>query len=108
MLNQRKKLEGNGLWESSRMMLPEHIRALNEQRRELSAKKKPLLDGDAIEDIERAIAESFNEKVSISLHIYDKYEELRAVGVVERIDTYGRRVMIDGEWFRLNDVIGVG
>jgi hypothetical protein len=28
-----KKLEGNGMWESSRMMLPEHRQAIIEQNR---------------------------------------------------------------------------
>ncbi|MDT2241397.1 hypothetical protein P7H22_15005 [Paenibacillus larvae] len=38
-----KKLTGNGLWESSRMMLPEHREQLLEQRRELKNMQSPYL-----------------------------------------------------------------
>lgn len=39
-----KKLTGNGLWESSRMMLPEHREQFLEQRRSLKKHEKPSLD----------------------------------------------------------------
>jgi hypothetical protein len=43
--------------------------------------------------------------------MYDKYEDLRVIGIVERIDRHTRRVYVreeDGtaEWFRMDDVIG--
>lgn len=102
------KLTGNTMWESSRMMLPEHVEALNEHNRLLNVKEKPLLDVDAIEDIERAIAESLSERKLITLYMYDKYEDLRVTGVVERVDTQECRVRVDGEWFKLADIIGAG
>ena len=98
------KLTGNTLWESSRMMLPEHVEAINEYNRSLTAKKKPLLDAYAIEDIERTIAESLSEGTLITLELYDPYEDLRVVGVVERVDTLDKRVRIGGDWFRMSDI----
>lgn len=103
---QSKKLTGNGLWESSRMMLPEHkVRILEHMRRE-NAKTKPILDVDAVEDIERVISVSLAERTPITLTLFDRYEDLRVIGVVERIDALGRRIMVSGEWFRMADVIG--
>lgn len=39
-----KKLEGNGLWESSRMILSEHKERIYQYRVELSKKQRPTLD----------------------------------------------------------------
>ncbi|MFF2886660.1 YolD-like family protein [Paenibacillus sp. NPDC057967] len=107
MTTQRKKLEGNGMWESSRMMLPEHIKRINEYNNDIKAKDKPILYGDELEVIYRKISESYENKTEITLVLFDRFEDTRAIGVVERIDTIGRRVRVDGEWFSITDVIGV-
>ena len=88
-------------------MLPEHIRAYNVHKRESKARIKPVLDVDEIETIERAISESLGCHIPITLHMFDLYEDIRVIGVVERIDRHTRRVNVNGEWFRLDDVIGV-
>lgn len=107
-----KKLTGNGMWESSRMMLPEHIVRINEFNRELNAKEKPTLDADELEVIYGKMSESYANKTEITLVLFDRFEDTRVVGVVERIDTLGRRVRVDerdgtSEWFRVEDVIAV-
>jgi hypothetical protein len=89
------------------MMLPEHIRAYNVNKLESKARIKPTLDIDEIETIERAISESLGRHIPITLHMFDLYEDLRVIGIVERIAWHTRRVYVDGEWFRLDDVIGV-
>lgn len=45
----RKKLEGNGLWESNRMMLPEHKEAIIRQQHEEGRKAKPTPDSQELE-----------------------------------------------------------
>lgn len=47
-----KKLEGNGLWESSRMMLPEHKETIIYKQHEEGRKQRPELDAQEIELIE--------------------------------------------------------
>jgi hypothetical protein len=42
-----KKLEGNGLWESSRMMLPEHKSRIRKNERETQRRIKPVLDAES-------------------------------------------------------------
>ncbi|SEB67899.1 hypothetical protein SAMN05443246_1552 [Paenibacillus sp. GP183] len=39
-----KKLEANGLWESSRMMLPEHKDATRRQAKQIDRLVRPTLD----------------------------------------------------------------
>lgn len=100
------KLTGNGMWEASRMMLPEHKVRINEYNRELKAKEKPILDADAVEDIERVISASLSDRTLLTLRIYDRFEDLNVIGVVDRIDTLKQRVMVDGEWFPMADILG--
>ncbi|MEV5028537.1 YolD-like family protein [Paenibacillus sp. LPE1-1-1.1] len=106
MTTQRKKLSGNGLWESSRMMLPEHIVRIKEHSRESNAKEKPILDADAVEDIERIISASHTERTPITLRLFDRFEDLNVIGVVDRIDTHKQRVMVDGDWFQMAEILG--
>lgn len=100
------KLIGNGMWEASRMMLPEHKVRINEYNRELTAREKPVLDADAVEDIERAVLASLIERTPITLRLYDRFEDLNVIGVVDRVDTFKQRVMVDGEWFPMADIVG--
>lgn len=46
-----KKLSNNGLWESSRMMLPQHKEALLRHQHEQHRQERPLLDEMVWEDI---------------------------------------------------------
>ncbi|QAY65460.1 YolD-like family protein [Paenibacillus protaetiae] len=100
----RKKLEGNGMWESSRMMLPEHKAAINERERELRRRKRIELDESEWERISAMMAESLERRKPITLRLYDPYEARAAEGVVERIDVPGGRVRLDGVWVRVKDV----
>ncbi|MFD1953717.1 YolD-like family protein [Paenibacillus thailandensis] len=103
---QRKLLEGNGMWESSRMMLPEHKAALNEHYIQSKRRPRVELDESEWELISRAVAESLQLRKVIELRMYDPFEELVVRGVVERVDQFGSRFMVDGEWFKVQDVEG--
>lgn len=101
------KLDGNGMWESSRIILPEHREAINEYRWGLKAKEKPILDEDEHETICRKILESYENRTEITLIMFDRFEDLRVIGVVERADPIGGRIRVDGEWFAVKDVIRI-
>ncbi|RXZ81521.1 YolD-like family protein [Paenibacillaceae bacterium] len=103
----RKKLEGNGLWESSRMMLPEHKEASIRNRKEMHRRKRTDIDDQELEQFGRAIAESRELGKEVIIQLFDEWEQLQVIGIVERIDHYQRRFMMDGEWFWLVDVEGV-
>ncbi len=100
-----KRLEDNGLWESSRMMLPEHKEAILYEAQVAKIRSKPVLDEQEWEIIQTAIAESLHDKTEISLRLYDEYEDLQLIGVVERV--MGDRIRMDGEWFAVDRIVGV-
>lgn len=99
------KLSGNVLWESSRMMLPEHKEAINRYNRVQQQKQRRTeLDEQEQVLINHALQQSMRHRITLSIHMYDPYEELNIVGTVERIDKQLQRFMVDGEWFSLRQI----
>ncbi|PAD72857.1 YolD-like family protein [Paenibacillus campinasensis] len=108
----RKKLEGNGLWESSRMMLPEHKELIIRRQLEESRREKPLLDAQEIELIEHALAESYYVHRTVTLKLYDEYAEMERTGVVSVILTHKREIKFttrpgEWEWIKIEDIISI-
>lgn len=103
----RKMLEGNGIWESSRMMLPEHKTRINQHRDSLSLRQRHNLDDQELEQIGRRLTDSFNMRSLITVRLFDPKEQLQVVGIVDRIDQRSGRFMVNGDWFQLEDIEGV-
>jgi hypothetical protein len=103
----RNNLEDNGLWESSRMMLPEHKERIIAGNFEFKHKRlpKPTLDEQAWEDIMRVLMESMGMRVSARFQLFHEYEDCAAIGIVDKIDPYKRTFLIDGEKFKMEDII---
>ncbi|WP_028611105.1 YolD-like family protein [Paenibacillus harenae] len=102
----RKKLEGNGLWESSRMMLPEHKVAINEHEAVLRRRQRVELDEQEWEHVARSVTESLQQRQQIKLRLFHPIEELTVIGIVDRVDQLKGRFMVDGEWFPIGDIEG--
>lgn len=64
-----KKLQGNGLFESSRMILPEHAARIRQHYVEETRRSKPVLDSQEIEQIEQALVNSYNWRVPVKLGV---------------------------------------
>lgn len=101
-----KKLNGNGFWESSRIILPEHRIALQENFKELKRRERIMLDDQEWEDVSRAVAESLQLRKLITLRMYHEYEELKIIGIVDRVDQMNKRFMVNGDWFPIRDIEG--
>lgn len=77
-----KKLSGNGVYEGSRFIMPEHLEGMLQQEREQRRRGKPVLDEQAIEEIVRALAESFHEKTKVELVVFSPFDDEHYSGVV--------------------------
>lgn len=104
------KLDGNGLWESSRMMLPEHREAIIRLQLKQGRKDRPTLDSQEMELIEQALAESFHEHRSITLRLFDEYEDQELTGTVSVIHTYRREIKLatgigEWKWIKIDDIV---
>ncbi len=104
-----KKLEGNGMWESSRMMLPEHREEILRINKEVFKRVKPIMHQEELEIINRAIAESMQKRSMIKLELFDEYHNRTVQGIVVRVEAYSKRLRLeigeDYEWIPLGDIL---
>jgi len=103
-----KKLEGNGLWESSRMMLPEHVKTLIRYRDETDKDRpteRPSLDQQEMEDMSRKLYEAKEDQTSVTVEVWDRDDPV--YGVVQLIDTRKRIIVVGGTIVKIDDIIAV-
>lgn len=104
-----KKLEGNGLFDSSRMMLPQHKEAILLHQYELNRREKPIIDEQEWQLIGQALQDSFNEHKRVTLKLYDPYEDKQTVGFVTVINTFRKEIKLrygdDWEWIKFEDIL---
>ncbi|MDD9269559.1 YolD-like family protein [Paenibacillus sp. GCM10023248] len=79
-----KKLELNGLWESSRMMLPQHKEAAIRKRKEAQRLSQPIRDEQEIQNISAVLSLSQMYKKPVTLTLYGEYRNRSIVGIVGR------------------------
>ncbi|GAV13217.1 YolD-like family protein [Paenibacillus sp. NAIST15-1] len=105
------KLNGNGIFEGSRFILPEHREALLEQQHERNRQQRPTLDEQECEQIEALLQQSMSERGTITLQMYDPFEQCQLTAQVIDLDPQGRRVklLLDGEkqWIKMDDILEV-
>lgn len=108
----RKKLEGNGLWESSRMMLPEHAIRIIQDEHEQLRKVKPEIDPQEWELIDLALYHSMEDHAPVNLELFDPFNERIAKGIVMQVDLQLKRIKLrwsdeDWDWIEMSEIIAV-
>jgi hypothetical protein len=106
-----KKLEGNGLWESSRMMLPEHKSRIRRDELETLRRSKPILDEQKLEEIECTLALSLRTHVRVTAVLFDHFENKLISGFVTSIHTHSREIKLqwaeEWKWINVDDIVEV-
>lgn len=104
-----KKLQGNGLFESSRMMLPEHKEAYILHQQNLRKKKRPQIDEQETEHLSQIVAESILDEKEITLVLFGESDETKLTGVITKIDQQQKKVRLtqsnDFVWINVADII---
>ncbi|WP_341282380.1 YolD-like family protein [Paenibacillus sp. FSL H8-0537] len=104
-----KKLEKNGLWESSRMMLPQHKEAYILHQQNLRKNSRPQLDDQETERLFRIIAESMLFRKKVTLVLFGEFDNLELTGVVTKIDQQQKNIRLaqgnDFVWINMNNMI---
>ncbi|MDR6883093.1 YolD-like family protein [Bacillus sp. 3255] len=108
-----KKLEHNGLWESSRMMLPQHKEAAIIKRKESQRLPRPIRDDQGIQIISATLSQSQIYRKPIVLTLYDEYETKELTGIVTRSQRNEFRFdtedpftgEINWDWINYSDVL---
>ncbi|MEK5415277.1 YolD-like family protein [Paenibacillus sp. FSL L8-0708] len=106
---QRKKLEGNGLWEGSRMIMPEHKNRILDDSLNEEVRSKPDLDPQALAEISQVLAQSLEDCSPITITLFGEYEDRSIHGIVMRVDRQLKQIKFhhddDWEWIKLEEVI---
>jgi len=102
-----KKLSGNGLWESSRMMLFEHRDALIERQSEQTLRARPLLDEQFQYDIAEKLSSAFQHHQAVHIRIYGGKQDKFQTGVISRLDSMTKRIRLNDHWIPLSDILDV-
>jgi hypothetical protein len=102
-----KRLEGNGLWESSRIILPEHrneLAARKEFGTAAKASKRPTRDEFELEEIGNQLIEAHQEGYPVTLSVWGREEQLS--GQISKLDPQTRLVHVQrkGETFEITKV----
>ncbi|KWX70481.1 YolD-like family protein [Paenibacillus jilunlii] len=104
-----KKLEGYGLWESSRMLLPEHKSRIHKDEREMQHREKPLLDEQKLEEIECTLALSLRSHVRVTVVLFDPFGNKQLNGFVTSIHTHSREFKLqwaeEWKWIQVDDIV---
>ncbi|ALA41379.1 hypothetical protein ABE82_07555 [Paenibacillus peoriae] len=105
-----KKLEENGLWESSRIIIPEHKEAYLRLMQDRQRRGKPELDDQEVQLIEQALIESYNSRTSVSVTVFSPFDDTVMTGVITVINTARREIKLsrgedDFSWIKLEDII---
>jgi hypothetical protein len=100
----------NGIYEGSRIILPEHREAFLRDQKEQERKGKPVLDEQEMQLIEEAIMESYQECWSVTLTVFNPFDDEVLHGVVTAIDKPNRRIKLvrgdeDYSWIRIEEII---
>jgi hypothetical protein len=106
-----KKLEKNGLWESSRMMLPQHREAFVASRQVQNQRIRPVIHDDEFELMVRCIKESFYTHKTIAVEWLHEHQQEYTAGSVSKIDEKGQRIKLqsneDVTWITFDSIIRV-
>lgn len=106
-----KKLRDNGIWESSRIILPEHRAAIRDHRQSVRKRARPELDEQRWEELQIAISDAVESRQPVTVTTWGVYEDEQHVGVIDHVDVLTRRLRIVGEretvWVPLGDVLEV-
>ncbi|MDG0057023.1 YolD-like family protein [Paenibacillus sp. P2(2022)] len=105
-----KKLEGNGLWESSRIIIPEHKEAYLKLMKDRQRRGKPELDDQEVQLIEQALIDSYNSRNAVTVTVFSPFDDTLMTGVVTSINTARREVKLfrgedDFSWIKLEDIV---
>lgn len=104
-----KKLQGNGLFESSRMMLPEHKEAFIQHQQSLLKKLRPQIDDQEKERLSQIITESLQCRKEVTLILFTNFNEAELRGTVVKVDQHQKKVQLtqnnDFVWINVTDII---
>ncbi|WP_235945744.1 YolD-like family protein [Saccharibacillus alkalitolerans] len=105
-----KKLEGNGLWESSRMILPEYRERIARASAERTRQRKIVLHEDEREAVFEAVKRSLALGIAVRLEVQGDRGSEWAEGVIIDASPIRGSLKLEGEFgvrrIAYSDIVG--
>lgn len=96
----------NMMWESSRMMLPEHKARIRKHQKDLQKKEKPILDDQQKLGIDMKLQLAIKDDLTVGVKYFKGGDFLTVKEKLGMIDTIKIKLR-DGTKIPLNDVLNV-
>lgn len=101
----------NLMWESSRMMLPEHKEQILQHQKELEKKTKPIMDEQQAEIFSHILFEAMVNKLNVKIKVFDPYNDRYVTGKILKLDPVRRQIKVSSQgesvWIKLEHIIDV-
>ncbi|WP_099158434.1 YolD-like family protein [Virgibacillus ndiopensis] len=109
-MNPNKLTPGHNLmWESSRMMLPEHKSRIREHQKELKKRTKPIFDEQQIILFSQLISEAVQQERNVKIQIFHPYHDYHITGRIQK--TTPKQIKLvsphDSTWISFDDIMGI-
>lgn len=101
----------NLLWESSRMILPEHKQLLRRHEKEREARVRPQWDEQQIMIFSEQIVEAVMTKQPVTVELFHLYEQLLITGKITKVNQQEQKFelthLYGREWVKVQDLIKI-
>ncbi|GIM47707.1 hypothetical protein DNHGIG_32560 [Collibacillus ludicampi] len=104
-------IDGN-IFESMRIILPEHRATMRRLEKEAKGQPRPVLDEQKIEEMSRVLTDAIQDSRPVKVTMYNPFGHELVVMVPEKIDSYAKTLTgkdLDGNvrYIPLTDLIDV-
>lgn len=110
-MNPNKLTPGQNLmWESSRMMLPEHKARIRKHQKELTKRTKPIIDEQQMALFSQIISDAMKQNLDLRIQLFHPYHDHFVTGKVEKV-VPGQQLKLvsaeDSEWIAFTEMIDI-
>ncbi|WP_188453728.1 YolD-like family protein [Virgibacillus oceani] len=109
-MNPNKLTKGHNLmWESSRMMLPEHKLRIREHQKELKKQTKPIFDEQQISLFSQLISDAIQQEKDVKIQIFHPYHDQCLSGKIKKTTPEQMKLVSpnNSTWISFDDIIDV-
>lgn len=84
-------------WESSKMMMPEHVEMLNKLWEEENDIEKPILSEDQLQELNQTIADACEYRTTVDLQYHKNKRMHVATGTIENMRPQQKQILVETE-----------
>lgn len=112
MTKQNKLTPGsNLLWESSRMMLPEHKQVLRRHQKKLTEKRKPIFDEQQLDLLSHTLSLAIEQKANVNIQLFHPYHAQSVEGKIKSVRPEQHKLQLWTEngaiWVHFHDILQI-